>query len=32
VLADRPVQAFFADDGAALPSAARLFLRAELPW
>jgi tungstate transport system ATP-binding protein len=32
VLADRPVQAFFADDGAALPAAARLFLKGELPW
>jgi tungstate transport system ATP-binding protein len=32
VLADRPVQQFFADDGAALPVEARLFLKGELPW
>ena len=32
VLADRAVHQFFADDGAALPAEARLFLKGELPW
>lgn len=32
VLADAPVGPFFADGGAALPEAARRFVRGELPW
>lgn len=32
VLADRAAHEFFADDGAALPAEARLFLKGELPW